>query len=104
VKDIGDKYWNDNCGAVGTTLSCWSTALDTGSAINPLSSTIPTDVMNVLKEHFKPGGKYSCLAFKIGIVGIILPMLAYMITLHVTRGIAELLGTDLDLSALVKII
>jgi hypothetical protein len=104
VKDVGDKYWNDNCGAVSTTSDCWSTALDLGSTMNPLSSSLPTDVMNKLKDLFKPGGKYSCLAFKIGIAGIILPLLAYMITLHITRGIAELLGADIDLSMLVKIL
>jgi len=104
MKDVEDKYWNDNCATVSITSGCWSTATDIGSAINPLSSSIPTDVMNKLKDLFKPGGKYSCLAFKIGIAGIILPMLAYMITLHVTRGIAGLLGADIDLSALVKIL
>lgn len=109
VKDIEDKYWNDNCATASTTADCWASAYDVGptlasSILNPTASTLPTEVINKLKDLFQPGGKYSCLAFKLGIAGIILPLLAYMITLHITRGIAELLGTDLDLSALVKIL
>jgi len=109
VKDIDDKYWNDNCSGIEGISSCWMTAQDTGSImldplLNPLSSNLPTKVINKLKDLFQPGGKYACVAFRMGIAGIILPMLAYVITLHITRGIAELLGADIDLSALVKIL
>ena len=67
-------------------------------------SGLSGDVFSRLQNLFGPGGVLRCIAFRIGIEATILPFFAYLMALNATRRLAEILGAEVNLSALVRII
>jgi len=102
IEDISTHYWSisgcQNKDKIDSSL--FLKMLWTG-----VRTAIPSDsAFGSLRSMFGPGGVMGCIAFRAGIEAAILPMFAYLFALNGTRRLAELLGAEIELSSLVRII
>ena len=61
-------------------------------------------VQNEISDAFSIGGRLSRMIFRLAVEGMIMPMFAYLIVLNIVKRLAELLGGEIDLSTLVRIV
>jgi len=99
VQDVATHYWNTYCGNIDLKISV--IPLDFGIVTGSFSA-----VTKVVENLFEtgPGGVMHCVIFKLGIEASILPFFGFLMVLNITRYIAELLGANVDFSALVRLI
>ncbi|VVB73405.1 Uncharacterised protein [uncultured archaeon] len=75
-----------------------------GRLINIGFSAAANGAMDELKNAFEIGGWLGRMAFRIGIEATVLPIFAYLMVLNIVKRLAELLGGEIDLSSLVRLI
>ena len=96
VQDVSSHYWNQYCSGGVNVLGDPINAIlsgfgGTGSAENAVKDFMKSDKMN-------------CIIFRVGIEATLLPFFAYLMTLNITRKLAEMMGAHIDFSALVRMI
>ena len=93
-RDIGDKV----CGG--------DLSFDPGELVTRLMGKLrdPGMFVNYLNERLQPGGFFWKILCKYGIEAFILPFFGYIMILNLIRHLAEIMGTHIDLSTLVRII
>jgi len=101
IEDIGNHYWNVYCKNVDFSMS--DILPGTGEVTDALFST-PDFLKDYIKQLLDPQGVFGCMIFKVGIESFLLPVFAYLITLNITRHLAEILGAHIDFSTLVRIV
>ena len=62
------------------------------------------DFQNVITTGFAPGGILRSMAMFLAFELTLLPMMAYLMVLNVTKSLAELMGTHIDFSTIVRLI
>ena len=98
IEDIGFHYYQHNvCTESPPSMSISQLA---GIAIN----SIRNDAYKVLTDYFGPGKPFEGLVRIMVIQATILPFVAYLIMLNLTKRIAEILGGEIDFSTLVRLI
>jgi len=68
------------------------------------SVSSPADMQKFLTEGFAQGGTLRRLAMFLAIEVMLLPLMAYLMVLNITKNIAELFGSHMDFSTLVRFI
>jgi hypothetical protein len=61
-------------------------------------------ITELIGNEIKPGGKFGCLAFLMTMETMIFPFIGYTSALAVMRRIADILGSQIDFSAIVRFI
>ncbi|MCS7109358.1 MAG: hypothetical protein NZ903_00995, partial [Candidatus Micrarchaeota archaeon] len=67
-------------------------------------SGVKEEALKTIKSYFSSGGRYEGLVKVLLIQATILPLFAYLVTLNLTRRLAEVLGGEIDFSTLVRLI
>jgi hypothetical protein len=60
--------------------------------------------IGILQDIAHPGSLLGCAAFIVAAESFLFPMIAYLITLNITKNLAEVLGTHIDFSTMVRLI
>jgi len=115
VEDISTHYWNwdppgeyasgkDYTACSGQNIDVQQLSGDVGSIV--IQSVLGFSISGIegaIKDWIK-GNTFRCLMFKVVVEAAILPFFAYLVTLNVTRRLAEILGAHIDFSTLVRVI
>ncbi len=98
IEDIGYQYYNKNvCNESPPEIGFVKM---TGFAI----SAAQNDVLDKMGDFFGEGGDFEGLVKILLIQATILPFVAYLVVLNITKRIAELMGGEIDFSTLVRLI
>ena len=63
-----------------------------------------SDMSSVLERQFSPDGEYGTMIKVLLFQATLLPIIAYLVVLNITKRLAELLGGEIDFSTLVRLI
>ena len=63
-----------------------------------------SDMSSVLENQFSPDGEYGTMIKVLLFQATLLPVVAYLVVLNITKRLAELLGGEIDFSTLVRLI
>jgi hypothetical protein len=92
-RDVGNKV-------------CGSTHINKEEIFSNLRSGIenPSRFIDYLRSELQPGRYFWRIICKYGVEAFIIPFFAYIMILNLIRHLAEIMGTHIDLSTLVRII
>lgn len=102
IEDIGTHYRNTYCG--GTEFKPSDIIPGSGDLIDAVFGSLEDFMKYYIKKLFDPRGVGGCTIFEVGIESFLLPVFAYLITLNITRHLAEILGAHIDFSTIVRIV
>ena len=97
IEDLSSHYWCTHCSGQSSTFASITPGLGLGS-------NIAGKVQDMLNNALTPNGQFQCIAFKMGIESLLLPMVAYLIVLNIIKHLAEILGAHVDLGTLVRVV